>query len=70
MEKTLIETRAGVAASNVDDVCSFLNDALLQWQKDGYTSSAIRTETIEQYSRKGQAQQFIQLFNRYKSSSL
>lgn len=70
LEKTLIETRAGIAASNVDDVCSFLNDALLQWQKDGYTSSAIRTETIEQYSRKGQAQQFIQLFNRYKSSSL
>lgn len=66
LEKTLIETKAGIAASTVEEVCSFLNNAFLQWEKEGCTASETNPTTIEQYSRKGQAKQFIQLFNLYK----
>ncbi|HBK28905.1 MAG TPA: hypothetical protein DDZ04_03555 [Parabacteroides sp.] len=68
LEKTLRKTQAGIAASNVDEVCAFLGAAIQQWKEYGYTSSPVRTDAIEPYSRKGQALQFIQLFNRYSNN--
>lgn len=63
LEATIRETNAGLAGRNVKEVYQFLQGIYQQWKKQGYTSANIHKELLFKYSRKEQANQFIQIFN-------
>lgn len=56
------ETGCGVAASTVNEVNSFLIECMDQWKKNNYTQATVNEDQLSIYSRKEQANQFIQLF--------
>lgn len=68
LEKAIREAHAGVAARRVEEVCDFLQDCFTEWKEKGYTSSSIRKEILQNYSRKKQAHQFIDLFEQVTTS--
>ncbi|NDV54646.1 hypothetical protein D0T51_02715 [Parabacteroides sp. 52] len=57
------ETNAGLAATKVEEVSAFLMHYYEEWKVQGYTSSPVNREAIQQYSRKNQAKEFAILFN-------
>ncbi|MDH6311263.1 glycosyltransferase involved in cell wall biosynthesis [Parabacteroides sp. PFB2-10] len=56
-------TRAGLAATNVDEVCAFLKQEYEAWKQQGYTASSVDREALQQYARPYQAHQFANIFN-------
>jgi glycosyltransferase involved in cell wall biosynthesis len=58
----IAESKAGLAAVNVDEVCDFLRHHYAAWQAKGYTSAEGEKSVVQRYSRKEQAGQFVQLF--------
>lgn len=56
-------TNAGIAASNVEDVESFILEKYAEWQEKGYTTQNINQEEKKNFSRQKQALQFIEIFN-------
>lgn len=63
LEAALAETGAGVAARNVEETCRFLQTCFAEWKEKGYTTSTVDKNRLENYSRKGQARQFIRIFD-------
>ncbi|MDR1938266.1 MAG: glycosyltransferase [Tannerellaceae bacterium] len=58
----LDETKAGIAATAVEEVCDFIRHYFRQWQEKGYTSVTVNREVTTAFSRRKQAEQFIRLF--------
>ena len=54
------KTHAGLAATNVEDVKSFVLEKYQEWQQYGYTRQAVINK--EQFTRQHEAEQFEQLF--------
>ncbi len=54
------QTNAGLAATNVEEIQTFICEKYHEWQKNGFTRQAVINK--EQFSREKQAQQFEQLF--------
>lgn len=65
LAETIEETHAGLAATNVDDVCRFLEYHYKEWLEKGYTSSTTDRNKIQYFSRKEQAKQFVRLFEEF-----
>lgn len=63
LAKAIRETKAGLAATNVDEVCDFLRFHYREWKEKGYTTSPIEKDKVKIYSRKEQALQFVCIFN-------
>lgn len=63
LAEAINETNAGLAATNVDEVCNFLMYYYKEWQDKGYTTSSVDRSKIQCYSRKEQAKQFAHLFD-------
>lgn len=63
LEATIRETQSGLAARTEQEAYLFLLDAYKQWKEQGFTSSPVRREAVDRFSRKEQALQFIELFN-------
>jgi len=61
------ESHAGIAATSVEEVCSFLKQYYVEWKSKGYTQSSINRNVLHQYSRKEQAGQFVSIFNQLLS---
>lgn len=64
LEAALQETRAGLAGRDVATVCQFLLEKWEEWKAKGFTTSNTRQERLDRYSRKGQAAQFVELFDK------
>ncbi|MGM9760162.1 MAG: glycosyltransferase [Parabacteroides sp.] len=62
LENALQETEAGLAGRDVEHVCRFLLEKWTEWKTNGFTTNRTRQEGLELYSRKGQAAQFVHLF--------
>ncbi|WP_195374612.1 MULTISPECIES: hypothetical protein [Parabacteroides] len=58
------ETKAGLAATSVKEVCHFLKYYYKEWREKGYTSSPIDKNKLLRFSREEQAKQFIQIFEK------
>lgn len=58
------ETKAGLAATSVKEVCHFLKYYYKEWREKGYTSSLIDKNKLLRFSREEQAKQFIQIFEK------
>lgn len=63
LAEAITDTGAGLAATHVEEVCSFLKTHYTEWQEKGYTHSNIDREVLKKYSRKEQAGEFAILFN-------
>ena len=64
LEAALQETQAGLAGRDVATVCQFLLEKWEEWKTKGFTTSNTRKERLDRYSRKGQAAQFVELFDK------
>nr|WP_129734610.1 hypothetical protein [Parabacteroides goldsteinii] len=64
LAEAIDETKAGLAATNVKEVCHFLKHYYKEWREKGCTSSPIDKNKLLRFSREEQAKQFIQIFER------
>lgn len=62
LEETIRKANAGVSARTVEDILPFLRHYYTQWKEQGYTTVDVNREVVESFSRKKQAEQFMQLF--------
>lgn len=62
LEQVIKDTNSGLAARNEQEVYEFILRLYLNWKKTGQTSINIDKEKIQAFSRKGQALQFIRIF--------
>ena len=64
LESALNDANAGHAGRTVDDTYRFLNDKIAEWRTTGFTKGTTNEESIVKYSRKRQAEQFVEVFKR------
>lgn len=64
LKEKIEQTKTGLAANNVDEVASFILKYYNQWKEKGLTSINPDHNEIEKFSRKGQAKQFTEIFNK------
>lgn len=64
LEAAINDANAGHAGRSVEDTYQFLKDKIAEWRVHGFTRGTTRQETIEKYSRKKQAEQFIEVFDK------
>ena len=57
------QTNAGVAASTIEEVQTFILDKYAEWKANGYTRQAVNQEQKRLFTRQYQAQQFEKMFN-------
>ena len=62
LEETINNACAGLAASTLEETENFLLEKYAEWQQNGYTHQCVDHEFIQQFSRKRQAKQFVELF--------
>ncbi len=63
LAEALKESNAGLAACTVEETARFIEEYYQEWKEKGYTTSAIDKNVLRNYSRQGQAQQFIHIFD-------
>lgn len=70
LEENIRRTRSGLAARSAEEVAQFILQYYRQWETQGYTATTPDHEEIKRFSRKGQAEQFMQLFETLSSAGL
>jgi glycosyltransferase involved in cell wall biosynthesis len=70
LEEVINLANAGLAASTVKEVEKFILEKFTDWQKNGYTHQSVNQEFVQQFSRKRQAEQFADLFNKLVCTDL
>lgn len=68
LEETINRTQTGLAARTAEEVYDFLFHYYREWQVKGYTSIQVNREEVEKFSRKKQAEQFINIFTELNHS--
>lgn len=61
LSQIIKETNAGLAATNVEEVKSFITKKYKEWENNGFTRQEIVSR--EKFSRENQAKQFVEIFN-------
>lgn len=61
LSQVIKETNAGLAATNVEEVKSFITQKYKEWENNGFTRQEIVSR--EKFSRENQAKQFVEIFN-------
>lgn len=62
LAQTIQETHSGLAATQVDEVYSFLKHYYNEWKMKGFTQSDVNRKQLAKFSREEQANQFEQIF--------
>lgn len=62
LEETINMAKAGLAASSATETANFILTKLAEWKENGFTHQNVNKSYIQNFSRKGQAQQFAKLF--------
>ncbi|MDR2963841.1 MAG: hypothetical protein LBU90_09475 [Bacteroidales bacterium] len=62
LQDLIARANAGISASTVAEAAQFIMEQYAEWQKNGYTHQAVNRELLQQFSRKGQALQFADIF--------
>ncbi len=66
LEETIRNTHSGVAARTKKEVMDFIMKHYNFWKVNGYTSVSPNRKAISSFSRKKQAEQFMQIFEQLK----
>lgn len=61
LAQVITETQAGLAATEVEQVKSFVMEKYQEWKQNGYTRQKVKNK--EQFTRQYQAEQFVELFS-------
>jgi len=64
LAETIISSNIGIAARTVDEAEDYINDKWIEWKIKGYTTAEVNREFKIHFSRKTQAGQFIEIFER------
>ncbi len=62
LENVINDVKCGLAGKNVEEVAGFIEEKYNEWKQNGYTSISIDKDKIQQFSRKYQAKQFVEIF--------
>lgn len=63
LAQAMVETNAGLASDNIEEIKQFILDKYNEWKQNGFTHQPVRN--IEQFNRENQAKQFEDLFCHY-----
>ncbi len=61
LEKLIAKTNIGYAANNIDEVVGFIVQKFTEWEEMGFTSVKIEPDLKNRFSRKEQANEFLQV---------
>jgi glycosyltransferase involved in cell wall biosynthesis len=64
IEQAIIKSGAGVSARSVEETKVFILDKWNEWKEKGYTTANVNQEYKKQFSRKLQARQFVEVFEK------
>lgn len=64
IESVLSKTNSGISLSTVDDIANLILEKYSEWQDRGEVSCPSKMDVVESYSRKEQAKQFVEVFDR------
>ncbi|MCC8199806.1 MAG: hypothetical protein LIP06_14895 [Tannerellaceae bacterium] len=64
LEKVINNAHAGLAARDVNQVYNFLYTYYQEWKEKGYTTIQINKDVVDQFSRRQQAKQFMDIFEK------
>ena len=64
MEEGIKEANAGVSARTANEAYDFILEKWLEWKEKGYTTVKVNQEYKKQFSRKLQAGQFVEIFEK------
>ncbi|MCD7978225.1 MAG: hypothetical protein LUG51_14125 [Tannerellaceae bacterium] len=64
LEEIIHQANAGLAARDVNQVSDFLYKYYLEWKEKGYTTIQIKKDIVEQFSRRKQAEQYMNIFKK------
>ena len=64
LEESIIKANAGVSARTVEETYDFLLEKWGEWKSKGYTTINVNKDYTKQFSRKLQAKQFVDLFEK------
>lgn len=67
LAETIKETNAGLAATKFNEVYDFIQFHYNEWKEKGYTTSSVKRGKLNLFSRKEQAKQFIQIFEKVQT---
>lgn len=70
LAEAIKETHAGLAATDAEEVYTFLKNQYIFWKENGYTVAKVNKDAVMHYSRPHQAQQFASLFNQITDPSI
>ena len=59
LEAVLKHTQSGLSASTAEEVVHFIMEKYREWQQNGYTRQSVNREAVQQFSRRGQAGEFV-----------
>jgi glycosyltransferase involved in cell wall biosynthesis len=62
LQEIITCANAGIAASTVDEIETFLLEKYAEWQQNRYTRQDVDSEYVHQFSRKRQAEEFVMVF--------
>lgn len=64
LEESLAASGAGITAKNVDTAMDFIYKKYQEWEQNGFTQQKVNQDYIKQFSRKKQALQFKEIFEK------
>ena len=62
LAEVIRQTNAGIAATDAEQVRTFIKEQYAAWQAKGYTRQAVNQEQKKRFTRQYQARQFEQIF--------
>ena len=65
LKENIERTRSGLAAQTPEETAEFIRYYYQQWKEHGYTSTSPDHDEIKRFSRKGQAEQFMDIFKKF-----
>lgn len=63
LSELIARYRCGLASSDAEEIAQFIEKQYNNWKQNGFTQVKIHPQIAELFSRKGQADQYIELFN-------
>jgi glycosyltransferase involved in cell wall biosynthesis len=69
LENTIKKANIGISARTVNDAYNFILEKWNEWKEKGYTTAKVNQEFKQQFSRKAQAKQFVDLIEKVSTSA-
>ena len=68
LAESIRTAKAGLAASSVEQTYEFILEKWNEWLEKGHTAASLNRKYVDQFSRKKQAELFVEVFEKTLSS--